>query len=438
MIGGIAPATLALAVLGTGAVLYTILSGIYGVVYTDLIQFALAMTGAMALFAIVHADLAPSGGFAAGVAAAAGSQAATLSMFPELGLNLETATLAILLTVGWWHAAPGTGYFVQRILATRSERDALLSVYWYAFCHFALRSWPWILVGAASLIYFPQLTDPEQSYPHMIERFLPAGLKGVMVASLLAAFMSTLDTHMNWGASYVVNDVYAPYVAPGRASSHYVRAARVAMLALVVLAVVAAARMESILGIYKYLAVILTGPAFVAMARWYWWRINIYSELSALATAAVVGNAAFVFLPDAPGRDWFAVRMLATVAIATAVSVAVTLVTSRRGPSKQAVAFYSRMRIHGPGWARVARLTGIDPLPGGLSVNLVSCLASIALLYGLLLGTGHAFIGRWGPALGCAAVVAVSGIVLARYLPRSLAQLRRPAAAGRPSGAPQG
>ena len=425
IIGGITPATLTLAVLGTGAVLYTILSGIYGVVYTDLIQFGLAMVGAVALFAIVNADLAASGGLAAGVAAA-GTEASTLSMFPEIGANLETATLAILLTVGWWHAAPGTGYFVQRILATRSERDALLSVYWYAFCHFGLRSWPWILVGAASLVYFPALADPEQSYPHMIERFLPAGLKGVMVASLLAAFMSTLDTHMNWGASYLVNDVYAPYVVPERAPRHYVKAARVAMLALVVLAVVVAAQMESILGIYKYLAVILTGPAFVAIARWYWWRINIYSELSALATAAVVGNAALVILPDASGEDWFAVRMLATVAVTTAVAVAVTLWTSTQGPSRQAVTFYTRMRIHGPGWSRVARQTGIDPLPGGLKVNLVACLASIALLYSLLLGIGHALLERWGPTAGCAAVAAVAVLVLARTLPRSLAQLRRP------------
>ena len=111
--------------------------------------------------------------------------------------------------------------------------------------------------------------------------------------------------------------------------------------------------------------------------------------------------------------------------------------TSRAGPTRQALAFYARMRIHGPGWARAARLTGIDPLPGGLLVNLVSCLASIALLYGLLLGTGHAFLGRWGPAAGCAAVAAVAVAVLARSLPRSLAQLRRPVASGGPPGAPQ-
>ena len=228
---GAAPTiALLLAGLGLVAVGYTVLSGLYGVVYTDLIQFVLAMVGAIALAIIVLMDVSERGGLAASIEAA-GADTTTLRLFPEFGMNLETATFAILLTVGWWIHTPSSGYLVQRMLATRSETDALLSVYWFAFCHFVLRSWPWIVAGVASVIYFPTMVDPELSYPKMIDHLMPIGLKGIMVASILAAFMSTLDTHMNWGSSYMVNDIYRPYLVRDREPRHYVTAARVCMLA---------------------------------------------------------------------------------------------------------------------------------------------------------------------------------------------------------------
>ena len=198
--GGVTPSALILVALGVAAVLYTSLSGLYGVVYTDLIQFALAMVGAFALAVIVYVDLSQGGGSeVATLRDSPGFRADTMNLLPEFGWDLKTATFFILISVGWWYGAPGGGFFLQRVLATRSERDAMLSLYWFGFCHYVLRSWPWIIVGLASLVYFPGLVDGEQAYPEMIQRFLPVGLKGIMVASLLAAFMSTLDTHMELG-----------------------------------------------------------------------------------------------------------------------------------------------------------------------------------------------------------------------------------------------
>lgn len=426
LFGPVTPAGLILVSLGAAAVLYTALSGLYGVVYTDLIQFVLAMIGAIALAVIVYIDLSRSGGLTANLQASAGFNPDTLNMFPDFGWDLETATFLILITVSWWYHAPGAGFFLQRVLATRIERDAVLGLYWFGFCHYVLRSWPWIIVGVASLVYFPAIQDGEQSYPEMIHFFLPAGLKGIMVASLLAAFMSTLDTHMNWGASYLVNDVYQPFLAPGRSPQHYVTVARVSMLLLILLALIVTTRLTSILDAYQYLGVLLTGVSFVLIARWYWWRINVWSEISSLATAALAGNLLLFLLPDQPGEEWFAVRMLITVLITTFVCILVTLLTSGKGPKPEAVAFYKRLRIHGPGWERVRRLTGITPLSANLRDNAIVCVASIVLLYSLLLGTGYLLFEYWQQFTVCLLTGLLSAHVVRRKMGGVIARLQEP------------
>lgn len=426
LFGDIGSTGLILVGLGLAAVLYTALSGLYGVVYTDLIQFALAMIGSIALAVIVFVDLSRGGGAMETLQSAPGFKPDTLKLLPEFGLDLKTTTFFILIGVGWWHQAPGAGFYLQRVLATRVERDAMLSLYWFGFCHYVLRSWPWIVVGLSSLVYFPNLADGEQAYPGMIQRFLPVGLQGIMVASLLAAFMSTLDTHMNWGSSYLVNDVYRPFLAPGRPPRHYVRAARVGMLLLVATAMAISTVLTDILSAYQYLSVVLTGVAFVMIARWYWWRINVWSEISSLLAAAAAGNALLFLLPDRPGEEWFAVRMLITVAFTMLVCVAVTLLTSRQGPTRQTVAFYERLRIHGRGWRRVRQLTDARPASGNAWDNVLACLSSIALLYSLLLGTGYLLFGDWSRFGACLALGLPCGYLAHKKIRDVLASLRAP------------
>ena len=395
LLGPVTPDLFLLVLLGVTALFYTTLSGLYGVVYTDLIQFTLAMVGAIALAIIVYVDLSARGGVLSQLQAVPDFHSDQLNMFPEIGWDLETATFFILITVSWLFLAPGTGFYLQRVFATRTERDAMLGVYWYCFCNYVLRSWPWIVVGVASLVYFPGLVDSEQAYPEMIDAFLPVGLKGVMVASLLAAFMSTLDTHMNWGASYLVNDIYQPYLVRGRNSKHYVTAARYAMFALIFIAILIGARLTGLLDAYKYLFVFWGGISFVLIARWYWWRINTWSEIATLATAAVFGNLLFILVPDQPGEDWFAVRMLINFIVTTTVCIVVTYLTTPAEPSSQTVKFYKRMRIQGAGWRRVRRITGIAPLDANLKDNTIAWLASTFFIYGLLFASGYAIFEEW-------------------------------------------
>ena len=412
VLGPVTPDLALLALLGITALLYTILSGLYGVVYTDLIQFTLAMVGAIALAVIVWLDLSAKGGVLLQLQTVPEFRLEQLNMFPEFGWDLETATFFILVTVSWLFLAPGTGFYLQRVFATRSEKDAMLSIYWYCFCNYVLRSWPWIIVGVASLVYFPALADAEQAYPEMIDAFLPIGLKGIMVASLLAAFMSTLDTHMNWGASYIINDIYQPYLAQGRDRRHYITAARCAMAVLIVIAILIGTRLTGLLDAYKYLFVFWGGISFVLIARWYWWRINIWSEIVTLAMAAIVGNLLFILLPDQPGEDWFAVRMLINFIVTTVVCIAVTYLTTRDGPSSQAVEFYKRMRIQGAGWSRVRRITGIAPLDVGFRDNAIAWSASVLFIFGLLFASGYALFGDWSMAGLYSLVTLVAAMVV--------------------------
>ncbi len=409
----VTPTLAILAGLCLAAVLYTLLSGLYGVVYTDLLQFALAMVGSIALAAIAWVDLDARGGLVEAVLAHGARPAGALDLFPEFGANRETLNFIIFIGVLWWPAAVGPGFFLQRTLATRSERDAVLGMAWYAFCHYVLRSWPWIVVGLASLAYFPTLTHAEQAYPAMAEALLPTGLKGILVASLLAAFMSTLDTHLNWGASYLVNDVYAPLRKTGRTQRHDVRAARLAMLLLAALALTVATTLTSILAAYQYLAVMLAGSVVVQVARWYWWRVNVYTEIAALLAGVVFGNGLyFQWLPSTEATDNFGVQVLANTVLACAVALAVTGLTGRGGPSPAVTAFYRKLKIRGAGWARVRAATGLVPTDDRLATSFALWLASIAALFGVLLAVGYALLERPQAAL-TAGLAALAGAGLA-------------------------
>ena len=423
--GQVTPTAVVILVLGGAAVLYSALSGLYGVVYTDMIQFSLAMLGSIGLAVVVYADASSGSGMMARLSAAPDFKAALIRFVPDLStLSLPTVTFLIYISVVWWGAAPGSGYAVQRLLACRSETDSLLAFLWYNFCHYVLRPWPWIIVGILSLVYLPNLKDAEQAFPAMIDMFLPVGLKGVMVAAMLAAFMSTLDTHLNWGTSYLVNDLYKPFLHRKASPKHYVRISRVCMLLLTVLALLASTKLTSILDAYKYLGLLTAGIGTVMIARWYWWRVNAWSEISAVLSSLIVGNTLAYLVPDVKDQsdrvleNWFAVRVAFNIAITSVVWIAVTLITSRR-PCVQAIAFYKRMRIAGPGWREIARQTGVAPVRHELRQATIAWLASLTLLFSLLLGIGMAIFHQWLGFALCSVLALVGALVLRRQLQKT-------------------
>jgi len=424
VIGAITSSGLLLFVLGLCAVVYTSLSGLYGVVYTDLIQFGLAMIGSITLAVIVYVDASHGEGMIARMSAAPEFKKALLNFIPEFkGMNILTISFLIYVFVAWWAAAPGSGYIVQRLLSCKTERDSMLAFMWYNFCHYILRPWPWIIVGLLSLIYFPELKDAETCFPRMIDQFLPAGLKGIMVASMLAAFMSTLDTQLNWGASYLINDLYKPYLKPGRKAHHYVTASRIAMLLLTCTALLVSTRLNGILEAYKYIGVIGAGVGTVMIARWYWWRVSPWSELSALIAALVIGNAIVFVVPDikdASGKvvdNYFTVRLMINTFATLFVWVIVTMIFSKK-PCSQTLEFYKKMRINGPGWSKVAKLLSIEPEEGGLVNSTVCWLSCCIAMFSLLIGSGMLLFHEWKNGAILITLTVISSLILIHFMKR--------------------
>ncbi|HUW18939.1 MAG TPA: sodium:solute symporter family protein [Sedimentisphaerales bacterium] len=419
LLGDVNSVAVLLVVLGGVALLYSILSGLYGVVYTDLLQFVLAMAGSIALAAWVYVDASDGAGLLKKLSAAPNFKSDFLNFFPDLSsFNLASFTFFVYVFVTWWARAPGNGYYVQRLLATRSERDSVLAFLWFNVCQYVIRPWPWIVVGLLSLHYLPHLNDPESSFPMMINLFMPAGLKGIMVASMLAAFMSTIDTHLNWGTSYIVNDFYVPFMSGNKNPRHYIRVSRISMILLTIIALVITTRLTSVLGAYKYLAVMFGSIGTVMIARWYWWRVSPYSEMAAITTSLVLANYLQIRLPSTAEADLFAVRVVITVSVVTIVWVVVTLLTSKKIPGKHAIAFYSKMRIAGVGWKKVRELAQIDPRAGEFTQNLVAWLCCVVFLFCLTLGIGKFIFHEWVTGFVYITGAITSGYVLKKLMGR--------------------
>ena len=296
----VAPDMLLTFVLIALALVYSVLSGMWGVVITDFIQFGMAMFGAIALAVIAVKHIGGIANIAPMLAASGAAPEGVLRFSPQPGAGTSASELAMItfgvyFGVQWWafRNADGGEYIGLRAMACRDDKHARLAILWFAFAHYVLRPWPWILVALVSIIVYPNLADPELGYPKMMIDFLPIGLRGMMVASLLAAFMSTIDTHLHWGASYLANDIYKRFIRPGASEKHYVLAARVAMLVMAAFAVLASSMMDSIEWAWKFLIAIGAGVGLVYLLRWYWWRINAWSEISAMLFSFVLATVLF-------------------------------------------------------------------------------------------------------------------------------------------------
>ena len=420
------PKVTSIAVLVTLALVYTVLSGFWGVVMTDLIQFIMAMTGSIALAGIVLVKMGGPAGMVEKVAATPGVDLKVFHMVPDFktATNLAILTFAIQVTMQWWGGGQGGGYLAQRLFATRSEKDSVLAALWFNFAHYVLRPWPWIIVGLASLVYFPQTegVDPELGYPLMMAKFLPIGLRGLMVASLLAAFMSTIDTQLNWGASYLINDLYKRFIRKDASPRHYVNASRVAMLILIALGAITAANMERISSAWIYLMVLTAGAGFVGLLRWFWWRVNPWSEISALVSSLIFANglvwtkiAYWLGLVSDPTMNWvkwfystelYTVRLLMIIIVCTIIWLVVTYLTS---PVSEAhlERFYRRVRPGG-WWKPIAEKCPDVPREHA-AWGWAGWFAGVVCIYAGLFGVGYLCLARTLLGVACLAVSIAAG-----------------------------
>jgi SSS family solute:Na+ symporter len=381
---------------------YTIFSGLWGVVVTDTFQFVVKMGGVIALAYFAVKSIGGLDELTRQSEAHFGSHDAAFGVLPRVDKAwLPLSTLLVFLSVQWWAAwypgaePGGGGYVAQRVLAAKDERHGLLATLWFNIAHYALRPWPWILVGFVALIRYPGLANPEEGYVRVMVDVLPSPMKGLLVATFAAAYMSTIGTHLNWGASYLVNDVYLRFIRPGASDRARINASRLATVVLMLLSLVVMAYLKSVEQGWKLLIGLGAGTGLVFILRWYWWRINAWSEISAMAASFVTSMGLHLAHVDAgnTSRPDYAVAMLITTAVSTAVWLTVTMLTR---PEDDAVLerFYRRVRPGGVGWRPVSQRFGFgsDQIPGG-ALAWVNWVAGVAAVYSAVFGVGEFLTG---------------------------------------------
>jgi len=415
--------------------LYVTIGGLWSVLVTDMLQFIVKMS--MAIVLAVAAVVA-CGGIVAlkaklsvlDVAHHAAGGGSLLSFFPTGDASwMPLTTFLVFIGVAWWAssypgAEPGGGsYIAQRIFASKDEKNAVLATLFFNVAHYALRPWPWILVALCALVLYPHgvagqdgRVDPELGYVQTLVDYLPPSLRGLMLAGFAAAYMSTIGTQLNLGASYLTNDLYRRFIRTDANDGHYVMISRVMTGVCLVLAAGITPLMHSVGDAWKYMLTMTAGVGLVMILRWYWWRINAWSEISALAISAVAGSALYAFNTisgDDPNAT--AKRLLITVAITTVGWIAVTFTTQ---PETEAtlLRFFERVRPDDFGWKRIARLATPAPPSESLGLALIDWLAGLGLVFGTLFAIGDFVLAEPLPGTAYTILALLCGAVIARSL----------------------
>lgn len=415
-------------------VVYSAIGGLRGIILTDFFQFILAMIGTI-WAAIVIVNLPEIGGLDALITHE--NVIDKLDFFPTDNSDLLWSLLIIPLAVQWWAAyypgaePGGGGYVAQRMLAAKDEKHAMGATLLFNIAHYALRPWPWILIALASLIIFPdipslqaafpaidpQVVNDDLAYPAMLT-FLPAGLLGLVIASLIAAFMSTISTHLNWGSSYIANDFYKRFIKPEASEKELVRVGRLSTVVLMIFAALVALLMDNAKQAFEIIILMGAGTGLLFILRWFWWRINAYSEIAAMVISFVVAIVFKFILPENmfEGHE----EMILSVLITTVGWVAVTFMTPAV-EQKTLIDFYKLIKPHNIGWRGVVE-KGIaegeiadEPITvGKLPMELSGMFAGVFLVYGILFTTGFWLYGNVTNALIGAAISSVSAVILWR------------------------
>ncbi len=419
-------------------VVFAAYAGLWGVLVIDMIQFGVKMTAvvAAAYFALQAPGVGGLHGLVTQLSARRGPDGLDyLRVIPDFSNQWDLAVAVFLMPIAvqWWAvwypgAEPGGGsYVAQRMLASKTEKDALAAVLFFNVAHYVLRPWPWILVGLASLIVYPTLADLARAVPHVpaglighdlaypvMLRFLPAGFAGLMVGGLVAANSSTILTHLNWGASYLVHDLYRRFMNTTASESHYVRAGQLATVGLFLVSSGVVYALDTAKSAFDIILQVGAGTGLLYLARWFWWRVNAWCEVVAMVSSLLVSVVLLILARQGMGLSSH--RALVVTVIATTACWVATAYLAPQTDPQVLRDFYLKVRPGGPGWGPVRASLGLeaddavgDPLP----LALVGWALGCTMVWSALFAIGHALYGAWGLAAGLAATAVVSGTTLA-------------------------
>lgn len=398
------------AVVGIVAItlVYSAAAGLWGVVTTDFFQLVLALLGALLVAGYALGEIGGLGPLRERLAQL--GHADTLRLVPRPGdLALPFGTFLAYIGIQWWafRGADGGGMFVQRLSAVKDERAAERAAGLFNVLNYVVRTWPWVVVALAAMVVLPGLADPETAYPLMMRHFLPVGLLGLVFASLLAAFMSTVSTQVNWGASYVVRDLYQRFVRREAGQARLVLVGRWATVLITLLSAAASFAMDDVGKIFRFIILVGNGSGTVLLLRWFWWRVNAWAEWAALLAAPLI--ALLATLVPALDALSFGAKLVLTAFGAVAVWLPVMLLTSPE-PAAVLDSFYARARPGGPGWRAVRARVGLEP-SSALGRDLAEAGATLAMVLGGMLAIGGVVVGsiRW--TAGATLAVLVGWIV---------------------------
>jgi solute:Na+ symporter, SSS family len=419
----------AIAICVVVAVSYAVLSGFYGVVVTDFIQFFIAVFGMAALAYIAWTRVGGLEVIMQEVSAAPGYGPDTLNLLPDLStFSMDLVALLVFVLLLWWNDSGG--YHMQRMSSCKDERHAVLAMMFFGIFQTS-RAWLWVGVALVSIVLFPDLSRTQfgdtQAYPMVMNTYLAPGLKGVLVTAFLAAYMSTIDTHLNWGASYLMTDVYRRFIKPVASEKHYIRVTKVVVVVMMLAAVCIVPLLKSVTMAWELLALLLTPNKILSFARWFWWRINAFTEISALICASIIAVGHMIisgYFPDAQlfglplGELRFSLKLCLSLGVTLPVALAVTLLTPPV-PSDRLEAFYRKVR---PGGFWSVLDPEVRELPGKAASlrTLADFFGGIALTFGISMFVGHMMLQRYAVAAASAGIAMLGAAWVYRWYQREV------------------
>ncbi len=427
--------------------IYCMFSGLWGVTITDFVQFFIAMTGCIILAVLAINHVGGMGELKAKLTEMYGPTHEVLRFVPSFHDTkslIYMAPLAFItyLCVTWWAswypgAEPGGGgYVVQRMASCKDEKHSILATLWFQVAHYALRPWPWIIVALVALVSFPELTGPDanpnEGFPMVMSMVLPAGLRGLLLVAFFSAFMSTLSTQINWGASYIVSDFYKRFFKPDASQKHYTFVSRIATVALLILGALVSLQVKAVEDAWKLMLALGAGTGMVFILRWYWWRINAWSEISSMIASFIAASILYIrnfkAVIESSASFWMSYKslipsfkdyevILITAGVSLVVWILVTFLTRPESP-EVLERFYKVARPGGSLWGPVRRRLPDVKTDKNLSVNFIAWFVGAATVYSALFGIGNLILGSTVKGLLLIAIAVVLGYIISLLFPR--------------------